>query len=159
MNSFPALSRGFEIETELTIHALELRMPVADVDTAYGARPAGSKSKLATWRDGLRILKNIVRLYIAERPLAFYSLCAALIALAAVGISIPLLLEYSHTGLVSRFPTAILAASMMVCALVSLACGLIPDNVARGRHEARRLAYLATTHPTFMHSRAYDDRL
>jgi len=141
--SFPALSRGFEIETELTVHALELRMPCGEIMTRYGGRPEGSESKLSTYRDGWRILKTIGRLYVLERPLAFYGFSAALIALVSVLISIPLIVEYLKVGLVPRFPTAILSASMMICALLSLSCGLILDNVTRGRHEMRRLAYLA----------------
>jgi glycosyltransferase involved in cell wall biosynthesis len=145
--SFPALSRGFEIETELNVHALELRMPCGEVPTPYGARPAGSQSKLSTWRDGWRILRTIGRLYVSERPLAFYSGCAALIALASLILMMPVLLEYLETGLVPRLPTAVLSASMMVCAWLSVVCGLILDNVSRGRHETRRLAYLAIPLP------------
>ena len=141
--SFPALSHGFEIETELTVHALELRMPYGEVVTAYGARPEGSESKLSTYKDGWKILKTIGRLYISERPFSFFGLVASSIALVAVAISIPVVLEYLRAGIVPRFPTAILSASMMVCALLSFACGLILDNVTRGRHEIKRLSYLA----------------
>ena len=141
--SFPALSEGFEIETELTIHALELRMPYGEVMTPYGARTEGSESKLSTYRDGLRILKTIFRLYVSERPFSFYGICATLMAVISVFISIPIIAEYFHTGLVPRFPTAILSASIMICALLSLMCGLILDNGTRGRHEMKRLAYLA----------------
>lgn len=141
--SFPALSHGFEIETELTVHALELRMPYGEVMTAYGARPEGSESKLSTYKDGWKILKTIGRLYISERPFSFFGLVASSIAVVAVAISIPVVLEYLRAGIVPRFPTAILSASMMVCALLSFACGLILDNVTRGRHEIKRLSYLA----------------
>lgn len=147
VRSFPALSRGFEIETELTIHALELRMPLAELETPYASRPEGSLSKLSTYRDGFRILRKIAQLYIAERPLAFYSLCAAGGAATAMFISIPLFIEYAQTGMVPRFPTAILSASIMICAILCLVCGLILDNVVTGRHEAKRLAYLAIPHP------------
>jgi glycosyltransferase involved in cell wall biosynthesis len=142
VKSFPALSHGFEIETELTVHALELRMPYGEVMTPYYARPEGSVSKLSTYRDGLRILKTIFRLYVSERPFAFYGICAVLMAAVAILISVPVFAEYFRTGLVPRFPTFILSASMMVCALLSFACGLILDNVTRGRHEMKRLAYL-----------------
>jgi glycosyltransferase involved in cell wall biosynthesis len=141
--SFTAPSHGFEIETELTVHALELRMPYGEVVTAYGARPEGSESKLSTYKDGWKILKTIGRLYISERPFSFFGLVASSIALVAVAISIPVVLEYLRAGIVPRFPTAILSASMIVCALLSFACGLILDNVTRGRHEIKRLSYLA----------------
>jgi glycosyltransferase involved in cell wall biosynthesis len=147
VKSFPALSWGFEIETELTVHALELRMPYGEEITPYGARPEGSESKLSTYRDGWRILKMIGRLFVAERPLQFYSLCAAAIALLALGLAAPILVEFLETGLVPRLPTAVLAASMVLAALLSFACGLILDNVTRGRHETKRLAYLAIPHP------------
>lgn len=141
--SFPALSEGFEIETELTVHALELRMPYGEMMTPYGARPEGSESKLSTYRDGFRILKTIFRLYMSERPFLFYSICATLMAVISVLISIPIIAEYFQTGLVPRFPTAVLSASIMICSLLSFLCGLILDNVTRGRHEMKRLAYLA----------------
>ncbi|ART47156.1 glycosyl transferase [Acidovorax carolinensis] len=146
--SFPALSQGFETETELTVHALELRMPFGEVVTAYGARPEGSTSKLSTYRDGWRILKTIGRLYISERPLAFFVICAAVLASLSLLISIPVLTEYFREGLVPRLPTAVLSASMMICALLALVCGLILDNVTRGRQEMKRLAYLAIPAPT-----------
>jgi glycosyltransferase involved in cell wall biosynthesis len=151
VKSFPALSHGFEIETELTVHALELRMPVGEVVTAYGARPEGSASKLSTYRDGWRILKTIVRLYISERPFTFFGICAATLAMLAVVIAVPVLSEYFQEGLVSRLPTAVLSASIMICALLSFVCGLILDNVTRGRHEMKRLAYLAIPAPSAPH--------
>ncbi|NTW52690.1 MAG: glycosyltransferase [Chlorobiaceae bacterium] len=141
--SFPALSEGFEIETELTVHALELRMPYGEVMTPYGARPEGSESKLSTYRDGWRILKTIFRLFVSERPFSFYGICAALMAVVSILIAIPIIAEYVYTGLVPRFPTAFLSASIMICALLSLMCGLILDNVTRGRHEMKRLSYLS----------------
>jgi len=145
--SFPAISRGFEIETELTVHALELRMPFGEVMTPYGARPEGSESKLSTYRDGWRILKSIARLYIAERPFSFFSICAALFAIFSVALSTPLIIEYLANGLVPRVPTAILSASMMTCALLPFSCGIILDNVTLGRREIKRLAYLTIPRP------------
>lgn len=143
VKSFPALSKGFEIETELTVHALELRMPYGEVKTPYGARPEGSQSKLSTYRDGLRILRTICKLYVAERPFTFFSVAAVLLAFISVALAIPLVIEYFQTGLVPRFPTAILSASMMICALLSFVCGIILGNVTLGRAELKRLAYLA----------------
>lgn len=145
--SFPALSHGFETETELTVHALELRMPYGEVMTAYGARPEGSVSKLSTYRDGWRILKTIGRLYVRERPFAFFGIFALILALASVLLSLPLLAEYLRDGLVPRLPTAVLSASMMLSALLSFVCGLILDNVTCGRQETKRLAYLSIPAP------------
>lgn len=141
--SFPAHAAGFEIETELAVHALQLRMPVAELPTAYGARPEGSTSKLNTYRDGARILATIARLFKAERPLLFFSLGAGATALLSVLLAIPLLVTYLETGLVPRFPTAILCSALILLSAVLLACGLILDTVTRGRIEAKRLAYLA----------------
>jgi glycosyltransferase involved in cell wall biosynthesis len=149
VKSFPAIATGFEIETELTVHALELRMPVAEVETRYKERPAGSASKLSTWRDGFRILRTIVKLSKEERPLQFFSLIALLLALSSVGLAVPVFLEYERTGLVPRFPTAILSTGIMLCAVLSLACGLILDTVTRGRRELRRLHYLDEDPPCF----------
>ncbi|MDO9201938.1 MAG: hypothetical protein Q7U58_11490, partial [Hydrogenophaga sp.] len=143
--SFPALSKGFETETELTVHALELRMPFGEVITAYGARPDGSVSKLSTYRDGWRILKTIGHLYISERPFAFFGICAGALAITSLIIATPVFADYIRDGLVPRLPTAVLSASMMVCALLSLVCGLILDNVTRGRQEMKRLAYLSSS--------------
>ncbi|WP_395023219.1 glycosyltransferase family 2 protein [Dongia sp.] len=142
VKSFPALSIGFEIETELTIHALELRMPIAEVETPYYARPAGSASKLNTWRDGFRILHMILRLYQLQRPLSFFSTIAGVLAAVAIILSIPVLITYIETGLVPRLPTAILSTGLMLLASLSLTCGLILDNVTRGRQEMKRLFYL-----------------
>lgn len=142
VKSFPALSIGFEIETELTIHALELRMPIAEVETPYYARPAGSASKLNTWRDGFRILRMILRLYQLQRPLSFFSWIAGVLAAVAILLSIPVLVTYIETGLVPRLPTAILSTGLMLLASLSLTCGLILDNVTRGRQEMKRLFYL-----------------
>jgi glycosyltransferase involved in cell wall biosynthesis len=145
VKSFPVLSAGFEIETEISVHALELRMPVGEVVTAYGARPEGSASKLSTYRDGWRILKTIVTLYRIERPVLFYGGLAGLLLLAAVLLAVPLVITYLDTGLVPRFPTAILVTGMTIIAVLSFFAGLILDTVTRGRREMRRLAYLA--HP------------
>lgn len=143
VKSFPALSHGFETETELTVHALELRMPYGEVKTPYGARPEGTVSKLSTYRDGLRILKTIFKLYVSERPLEFCSLLALVLAGTAIFIFFPVLIEYLQEGVVPRLPTAVLSASLMVCALLSFASGFILDNVTKGRQEMKRLAYLA----------------
>lgn len=145
--SFPALAQGFETETELTVHALELRMPYGELATPYGGRPEGSESKLSTYRDGWRILKTVGKLYISERPLAFFGICAALLALCSIVLAIPIVEVYVAEGVVPRLPTAVLSASMMVSALLSFSCGLILDTVTRGRHEMKRLAYLAVPLP------------
>lgn len=142
VKSFPALSNGFEIETELTVHALELRMPIGEMDTPYGARLEGSQSKLSTFRDGYRILMMITKLFKNERPLFFYAIIFGLLALLAVGISIPVVMTYLETGLVPRLPTAVLAASTMLLGFLALTCGLILDTVTHGRREIKRLAYL-----------------
>jgi hypothetical protein len=143
VKSFPALSSGFEIETELTVHALELRMPYAEINTPYGVRPHGSVSKLATYRDGLCVLKTIVRLYMIERPLEFFAIIGFFLGITAIFLTIPIFTEYLATGLVPRFPTAILAVGLVLSALLSFLCGFVLDNVTRGRFEVRRLAYLA----------------
>lgn len=147
VKSFPVLSVGFEIETEMSVHALELAMPVAEQVTAYAARPEGSASKLSTYRDGWRILRTIITLYRVERPIWFYGLVGGLLAALAVGLSVPLLLTWIETGLVPRFPTAILATGMMIVAVLSFMCGLILDTVVRGRREVKRLAYLGHSAP------------
>lgn len=141
--SFPAHAAGFEIETELAVHALQLRMPVAEMPTAYGARPEGSTSKLNTYRDGARILGTIARLFKSERPLLFFSIAAAAALLLSLLLAAPLLVTWLETGLVPRFPTAILCAALALLSALALACGLILDTVTRGRIEAKRLAYLA----------------
>ncbi len=143
VKSFPVHAKGFEIETELSVHALQLRMPVDEMKAPYGARPEGSQSKLNTYRDGLRILRTILGLLKAERPLAFFGAMGALCMGAAVGLAAPLLVAYFQTSLVPRLPTAVLCAGLMMMASISLACGLILDTVTRGRVEAKRLAYLA----------------
>ena len=143
VKSFPALARGFETETEISVHALELAMPVAEVVTAYGARPEGSESKLSTYRDGWRIMKTILHLFRIERPVVFYGSFALFLATLALVISIPLVVTYVETGLVPRFPTAILATGLMILAALSFFAGLILDTVVRGRREVRRLHYLS----------------
>lgn len=148
VKSFPVLSSGFEIETEISVHALELRMPVAEQVTAYAARPEGSESKLNTWRDGFRILGTILRLFRYERPLQFFGAIAAIFAMMAVILAIPLFITYLQTGLVPRFPTAILATGLMILSALNGLCGLILDTVVRGRLEVRRLAYLAYPAPS-----------
>jgi glycosyltransferase involved in cell wall biosynthesis len=143
VKSFPILSTGFEIETEISIHALELRMPVAEVVTAYAARPEGSTSKLSTWRDGWRILNTILTLFRIERPVLFFGGIGLVLAVAALILAEPLAETYLATGLVPRMPTAMLATGMMIVAVLSFFTGLILDTVVRGRREVRRLAYLA----------------
>jgi glycosyltransferase involved in cell wall biosynthesis len=143
VKSFPVLSTGFEIETEISVHALELRMPVGEIVTAYGARPEGSVSKLSTWGDGWRILKTIATLFRIERPVLFFGGIGALLASIAVILAIPLAITYARTGLVPRLPTALLSTGLVIVAFLSFFCGLILDTVVRGRREMRRLAYLA----------------
>ncbi len=143
VKSFPALAAGFETEIELTVHALELRMPIAEVTTPYAARPEGSISKLNTYRDGWRILITIMRLFRTERPLAFFSYIGGAFIIVALVLAIPLLTTYIETGLVPRFPTAILATGLALTAMLSFVCGLVLDTVTRARHEIKRLAYLS----------------
>ena len=147
VKSFPVLSAGFEIETEMSVHALELRMPVGEVETAYGARPEGSASKLSTYRDGWRILKTIGTLYRVERPVLFYGGLGALLLAVALLLSVDLVITYVDTGLVPRVPTAILVTGMVIVAVLSFFAGLILDTVTRGRREMRRLAYLSQPAP------------
>lgn len=142
VKSFPALARGFEIETELTVYALQLGLPVAEVPSMYSARPAGSASKLSTFRDGWRILLMILELYKDARPFRFFAAIGAVLMLLALVLAWPLMVTWLETGLVPRFPTAILATGIALAAFLSLACGLILDSVARGRLEAKRLFYL-----------------
>ena len=147
VKSFPVLSSGFEIETEMSVHALELRMPVGEVETAYGARPEGSQSKLSTYSDGWRILKTIVTLYRIERPVLFYGSIGALLLSLAILLSVPLVVTYVNTGLVPRVPTAILVTGMSIIAVLCFFAGLILDTVTRGRREVRRLYYLSLAAP------------
>ena len=147
VKSFPVLSEGFEIETEMSVHALELRMPVGEVETVYAARPEGSQSKLSTYSDGWRILKTIVNLYRLERPVLFYGAIGTILLVAAILLAEPLVETYIRTGLVPRFPTAILVTGMVIVAMLCVFAGLILDTVTRGRREVRRLAYLALSAP------------
>jgi glycosyltransferase involved in cell wall biosynthesis len=147
VKSFPVLSSGFEIETEMSVHALELRMPVGEIETRYLARPEGSESKLSTFGDGWRILKTIGTLYRVERPVLFYGTIALLLFIAALLLSIPLITTYLHTHLVPRLPTAVLVTGMTIVAVLCFFTGLILDTVTRGRREMRRLAYLALEAP------------
>ena len=147
VKSFPVLSTGFEIETEISVHALELRMPVAEVVTAYGARPEGSASKLSTYRDGWRILTTILTLFRIERPVLYFGAIGVALAVLAVILAVPLAITYAQTGLVPRMPTAILSTGLMILAFLNGFCGLILDTVVRGRREVRRLAYLALPAP------------
>ncbi|GGJ25695.1 glycosyltransferase family 2 protein [Neoroseomonas lacus] len=143
VKSFPALASGFETETEFTVHALELRLPLGEVRTRYQERPVGSVSKLNTWRDGMRILRTILLLVQRERPLAFFASSGAALLVLAILLAVPLVATYVETGLVPRFPTALLATGLAILAALSMVCGLILDTVSRGRLEARVLAYLA----------------
>jgi len=147
VKSFPVLSSGFEIETEISVHALELKMPVGEVETIYAARPEGSQSKLSTFSDGARILRTIVTLYRVERPALFYGVIGALLLLIAILLAIPLVVTYARTGLVPRLPTAILVTGMTIVAVLCFFAGLILDTVTRGRREVRRLAYLSLAGP------------
>ena len=147
VKSFPILSAGFEIETEISVHALELRMPVAEIETEYGARPEGSTSKLSTYRDGWRILQTILNLYRIERPVLFFGNIGLVLLIVAAILAIPLIATYAQTGLVPRQPTAILITGLAILAFLSFFSGLILDTVTRGRREMRRLAYLALPPP------------
>lgn len=143
IKSFPALSSGFEIETEMSIHAAELMMPIAEVETPYSARPAGTASKLCTYKDGWRILVTILWLFKEVFPLRFFGITAALLALVSLLSATPVILTWLQTGLVPRLPTAVLATGLGILSALSLTAGLILDSVSRGKLEAKRLAYLS----------------
>ena len=147
VKSFPVLSDGFEIETELAVYALELSLPVAEVETPYYARPEGSFSKLNTWRDGFRILGTILKLYRSERPLRFFTVIGILLALAAIILAIPIVVTFIETGLVPRLPTAVLSMGLTIVAMLSVSSGLVLDTVTRGRREMKMLAYLSQPAP------------
>lgn len=147
VKSFPVLSDGFEIETELAVYALELSLPVAEVETPYYARPEGSFSKLNTWRDGFHILGTMLKLYRSERPLRFFTGIGILIALASIILAIPIVITFIETGLVPRLPTAVLSMGLMIMALLSVSSGLVLDTVTRGRREMKLLAYLSQPAP------------
>jgi glycosyltransferase involved in cell wall biosynthesis len=153
VKSFPALASGFETETELTVHALELRLPVAEIQTPYRDRQAGSVSKLRTYRDGFRILRTIVSLVKEERPLRFFASVAVTLAIVALALGVPLVTEFARTGLVPRLPTAVLATGLMLLAAVSFVAGLILDTVTLGRREIKRLHYLSLQGPKFRERR------
>ena len=149
VKSFPAISRAFEIETELTVHAINTRVPQAEVAVGFKDRPKGSASKLHTYHDGFSILRMITRLLHHERPLALYSTISAAILLFSLGISIPVVVEYAQTGLVGRFPTAILSASLVILSFIVLVLGVLLDGLRKVRHESTRIAYMATPPPPF----------
>ena len=155
--SFPSLSSGFEIETELTVHALELRMPIAEVDIVYGSRGEGSESKLSTFADGFRILRTIAILIKGERPLQFFSAIFILLILGSVVLSTPIITTYMQTGLVPRLPTAVLVTGMVLLSFLSVACGLILDTVTRGRQELKRLQYLNVPNQLHIDTAEKDD--
>ena len=148
VKSFPSLSAGFEIETEISVHALELKMPTAEIETPYYARPEGSVSKLSTYSDGWRILRTIVTLYRIERPMLFFGSIGSVFAGLALALGVPLILTYLDTHLVPRFPTAIVITGLGLFAALNVFTGLILDTVVRGRREMRRLAYLAHPAPS-----------
>ena len=143
VKSFPVLSDGFEIETELSVHALELALPVAEIETPYYARPEGSFSKLNTWRDGFRILGTILKLYRSEKPLRFFTAIGIFLMLVSIGLAIPIIVTYLEEGLVPRLPTAVLSMGLMIVAVLSVSSGLVLDTVTRGRREMKLLAYLS----------------
>jgi hypothetical protein len=145
VKSFPILTTGFEIETELTVHALGLRVPISEVDTPYRARPKGSTSKLSTYRDGLRILITIIDLLKNERPLLFFGAAFLILNLVSLALSYPIFVVYLRTGLVPRFPTAILCTGLSLLGFICLTCGLVLDTVTRGRWETRYLAWLSAS--------------
>lgn len=147
VKSFPAISEGFEIETELTIHALILRAPYAEMETNYGVRAEGTASKLATYGDGLRILKTILKLHILEKPRTFFLTLALGGALAAIVLAVPVVIDYLQTGLVPRFPTLIAASAVALGALLAATCAVILDGVVTSRSEAKRLVYLSIPAP------------
>jgi glycosyltransferase involved in cell wall biosynthesis len=143
VKSFPVLSDGFEIETELSVHALQLALPVAEIETPYFARPQGSISKLSTWKDGFRILGTIMKLYRSEKPLRFFGTIGLFFGIVSIGLAIPITVTYLETGLVPRLPTAVLSTGLMIIGVLSFSSGLVLDTVTRGRREIKLLAYLA----------------
>jgi glycosyltransferase involved in cell wall biosynthesis len=157
VKSFPAVSREFEIETELTVHSMSLRVPQVEVDVDFRDRPEGSESKLNTYRDGFKILKLITELTRHERPLLFHGVIGAVVALAALVLGIPVVVEFVETGLVQRFPTAFLAASLAVIAALIWLVGFILDGITRARRESARLVYLGYSAPDDL-SRRLSDR-
>lgn len=148
VKTFPALAAGFETETEFTVHALELKMPVGEIATRYKDRPAGSTSKLHTYRDGWRILRTIIILVKEERPLQFFTLAGSVLMLLGVGLGIPIVIEFLRSGLVPRLPTGVAATGLVILSFLAFTAGLILDSVTRGRKEMKRLAYLALPGPS-----------
>lgn len=146
IKSFPNRSSGFEIETELTVHALQLRLPCREFETPYLERPEHSHSKLNKWRDGSRILFTIIRLLQSEKPLLFYGLISACIACIALTLSVPLVMEYLVTGLVPRIPTAIVIVGLVIISMLCGFVGLILANLSSLRRESKYLAYLNQSH-------------
>jgi glycosyltransferase involved in cell wall biosynthesis len=147
VKSFPGLSIGFEVETELTVHALELELPVNEVATPYSSRPSGSASKLSTWYDGLRIFGTILKLYRTERPLQFFGTIGLSLVVISVGLAIPIFVTYFEEGIVPRLPTAVLSTGLTLLGFLLMVAGLILDTVTRGRREAKLMAYLALRAP------------
>src|SRR5271170_477153 len=147
VKSFPILSGGFEIETELTVHALELELPVGAIATPYYSRQLGSASKLSTWHDGFRILWTVLKLYRAERPLSLFGSFGLALIIISIGLAIPIVITYVQEGIVPRLPTAVLSTGLVLLGFLSIACGLILDTVTRGRRELKLLAYLALRAP------------
>ncbi len=147
VKSFPFTAEGFGIETELTVHAVRLLMPMLEVDTKYKERPEGSVSKLSTYRDGFRILFTIVSLVREERPFTFFGGLSALFAAASVILAIPLVIFFYHYHTVPRLPTAIVVVALMLLAFLALFSGLILDTVTRGRWELKRVSYLSIPGP------------
>jgi glycosyltransferase involved in cell wall biosynthesis len=147
VKSFPTIADGFGIETEMTVHALQLRMPIAEMPTRYKERPPGSTSKLRTFHDGFQILSLILGLVKQERPLLFFNVIASFLTLLAVAIAWPVFITYAETGLVPRLPTAVLATGIILLAFLSVTSGVILDSVTRGRWEVKRLQYLSLRSP------------
>lgn len=149
VKSFPALARGFEIETELTVHALQLRMPVAETQTPYKERPEGSVSKLSTFKDGFRILFTIMYLLKEEKPLMFFSIISFVLLLGALILGVPVIEDFMKTGLVPRLPSAVLATGLVILSSLGVACGMILDSLTRARLELKRLTYLRHSAPHY----------
>lgn len=149
VKSFPAMSKGFETETEFTVHALDLKLPIYDVATDYFDRAEGGESKLSTFKDGFRIMLKIFNLFRHFRPLAMFGVVGAFLLALATGLALPILIEYTQSGLVPRFPTLILVVGLSILSLLSFVCGLILDTVATNHREAKRLFYLQQVQSRF----------
>jgi hypothetical protein len=160
VKSFPALSDGFDIEAELSIHALELALPVGEVETPYYSRPEGSFSKLSTWSDGFRIMTTILKLLRSEKPLQFFNAVAAFLAIVSLALAIPVFITFVEQGIVPRLPTAVLSMGLMIMAMLAVTCAFVLDTVSRGRRETKLLAYLSQRSPlTTSQMRAEPGRL